>query len=144
MSAERFQHVRSNQTGKIDLDCETGRVAISCLLPDNTTCIPVNICETLRSEFEKWISITNVLLRFRQKRWGRGVTGLSMSQVAPILLSSADRRWPTGDRTKKQKQQSLLSSFVHSQTGMFSNLIYTIMFAFYAGGRKKPADCSQR
>ena len=85
-----------------------------------------NSCETLRSKFEKWFSITNVLLRFRQKRWGRG-SGLTMSQVAPILLSSADRRSPpvAGARTtKRQKQQSPLSSFVHSQTGMFSNLIY--------------------
>ena len=102
-----------------------------------------NSCETLRSTLEKWFSITNVLMRFRQKRRrGRG-SGLTMSQVALILLSSADRRSPgrrSGDN-KKQKQQSPLSSFVHSQTGMFSNLIYNYV-CILCGRPQKPADCS--
>ena len=40
--------------------------------------------------------------------------------------------------TKKQKQQSPLSSFVHSQTGMFSNLIYNYV-CILCGRPQKPS-----
>ena len=38
---------------------------------------------------------------------GEGVTGLTMSQVAPILLSSADRR--TGDRGPNKKTEATIA-----------------------------------
>lgn len=84
-----------------------------------------NSCETLRSKFEKWFSITNVLLRFRQKRWGGG-QDWQCHRWLPSYYHQLIGGAPAAGAgtTKKQKQQSPLSSFVHSQTGMFSNLIY--------------------
>ena len=92
MSAVCFQLVGSNQTRT---------VTISCLSTKHAS----NSCETLRSTLEKWFSITNVLMRFRQKRRGGRGSGLTMSQVALILLSSADRRSPgrnSGDNKKTE------------------------------------------
>ena len=96
-----------------------------------------NSCETLRSELEKWFSITNVLLRFRQKRRGGGGQDWQchrwLSSYYHQLIGGAPA---TGEQTTKNRSNNRHCHHLFTVRRECFQIWFTIMFAFYAGGRK--------